>query len=124
MSVSPEYRDFIIELFSSVGAVRVRNMFGGAGIYAPTPDGKGVMFGLIADETVYLKVNDANRGDFEAEGMGPFTYETDGRKPITMSYYELPPRLYDEPDDLNHWARKALDAALAARKPKKPRRKK
>ncbi|MFN3934123.1 TfoX/Sxy family protein [Parvibaculum sp.] len=110
MAVSAEYRDFVIEQLEPLGAVRIRNMFGGAGVYLGD-----LMFGLIAGETLYFKVDDRNRADFEAEDMGPFVYEPPSGKAVAMSYYELPERLYDDADELVSWARKALDAALAAR---------
>ncbi|MBX3509376.1 MAG: TfoX/Sxy family protein [Parvibaculum sp.] len=113
MAVSAEYRDFVIEQLEPLGAVRIRNMFGGAGVYLGD-----LMFGLIAGETLYFKVDDRNRADFEAEDMGPFVYEPPSGKAVAMSYYELPERLYDDADELVSWARKALDAALAARSAK------
>ena len=110
MSISPDYRTFIVEQLAGFAPVNIRAMFGGAGVYSD-----GVMFGLIADETLYLKVSDDNRPAFEAEGMGPFVYE--GKtKPVSMSYYEVPERLYDEPDELAEWARAAFAVALAGKR--------
>ncbi len=117
MAVSNEYKEFVGELFEPFGPVKIRSLFGGAGIFVPMPDGD-VMFGLIAQQSVYLKVGEDNRQDFEAEGMSPFTYGRDGSRGA-MSYYELPERLYDEPDELIEWARKALDVALKTRKGKR-----
>src|SRR5690606_41027264 len=92
--------------------IRVRRMFGGAGIYCD-----GVMFALISDDTLYLKVDDANRGDFAAEGMAPFSYATrTGRTTIT-SYWRAPERLLDAPDELLTWSRAAVAAAARARRP-------
>ncbi len=93
-------------------------MFGGAGVYLDD-----LMFGLIAGETLFFKVDDRNRADYEAEDSGPFIYEPPSGKTIAMSYYELPERLYDETDELIAWARKALDAALAAKSAKPVSRK-
>ena len=67
-----------------LGPVSVRRMFGGAGVYAD-----GVMFGLIADDTLYLKADDATKRAFEAEGLDPFAYEGRG-KVIAMSYWRIP----------------------------------
>ena len=44
-------------------------MFGGAGIYA-----EGLMFGLVFDATIYLRVDAASIPDFEREGSTPFVY--------------------------------------------------
>ena len=124
MAVSSEYKAFVAEQLEPLGPVRIRNMFGGAGVYFDD-----LMFGLIAGETLFFKVDERNRGDFESEEMGPFVYEPPSGKSVAMSYYELPERLYDEPEELILWARRALDAALAAKaskpaKPKKSARKK
>jgi len=118
MPVSAEYRAYVEELFEAMGPVTVRSMFGGAGIFAGE-----VMFGLIARDTIFLKVDDENRGDYEAEGLKPFAYGRDGSR--TMSYFEMPERLYDDPEELVQWARKAVDAALKsnAKKPGKSKRK-
>lgn len=118
MTASDGYKDFITDQLASFGPVRIRNMFGGAGVYADD-----VMFALIADDTLYLKANETNVPAFEAEGMGPFIYEAEGRKPIAMSYWELPPRLLEEPEELAEWARQAHGIACA-NKSKTTRKKK
>lgn len=110
MPVSPEYKEFIIEQLERLGPVRMRGMFGGAGVYLDD-----LMFGLIFDETLYLKVDDRNRPDYEAEGMEPFTYEMTDGTTGSLRYYEVPERLYDDPDELVQWARKSLDAMLVVR---------
>lgn len=118
MAVSAEYKAFVVEQLELLGPVRIRNIFGGAGVYFDD-----LMFGLIAGETLFFKVDDRNQPDFEAEGMGPFIYEPPSGKAIAMSYYELPERLYDDPQELGEWARRSLDAALAAKAAKPIRRK-
>jgi DNA transformation protein and related proteins len=110
MAVSPEYKEFVAEQLQRLGRVRMRGMFGGAGVYLDD-----LMFGLIFEETLYLKVDDRNRADYEAEGMEPFTFEMRNGDVGSLSYYEVPERLYDEPDELVQWARKSLDAMLAVK---------
>jgi len=119
MAVSNEYKAFVAEQLEPLGPVRIRNMFGGAGVYFDD-----LMFGLIVGETLFFKVDERNRGDFEDEEMGPFVYEPPSGRLIAMSYYELPERLYDEPEELILWARRALDAALAAKAGKPAKSKK
>lgn len=111
MSVSNEYKIFLEELFAGFGPVTIRNMFGGGGVYHD-----GVMFALVAGDMLYLKADDTNRADFEAEGMGPFTY-TGKNKPVSMSYWQLPEALYDDPERFTDWARKAFEAAARAKRP-------
>ena len=114
MAVSIQYKEFVAELFSCVGPVHVRSMFGGAGVFAPL-EGGDVMFGLVARETVFLKVDETNISDFEAEDSRPFTYGREGKR-SSMSYYEMPERLYDDPEELMIWARKSLNVAIAAKR--------
>ena len=99
----------ILELFAAFGPVGVRRMFGGLGIYSD-----GTMFALAADGAIYLKADDATTAAFRREGAGPFTYAAKGGKRVVMSYWRLPDRLYDDPDELAVWARDALAAARRA----------
>ena len=102
-------RDRVAELFASFGRVDVRRMFGGVGIYAD-----GLMFALGHDEDVYLKADELTRAEFEAEGQEPFTYETRTGRHALTSYWRMPDRLHDEPDELARWAGAALAAARRA----------
>lgn len=115
-ALSDGFREFLEDQFAPVGGVSFRAMFGGLGIFRD-----GVMFALVADDTLYFRVDDASRPDFEAEGSGPFTY---GGKGVTMSYFQAPERLMDDPEEFRNWAEKAIAAAgrVAARK-KKPSKK-
>lgn len=92
-------------------------MFGGYGFYMD-----GVMFGLIAHDTLYFKVDDGNRAYFLDEGMKPFTYDGK-RRPVEMSYYQIPPTVFDDPGELAEWAERSLAAAKRSRR-KAPSRKK
>jgi len=114
--------EFIHELFGQFGPVTVRRMFSGAGIFRD-----GLMFGLIIRDVIYLKVDETNAAEFEREGSMPFTY-TRGRKSgrpseHALPYWRLPERLYDDPDELAAWARRAFAVAerkrFAGRKPAK-----
>lgn len=105
-----EFVDFVLEGLQPLGGVSGRRMFGGWGLYKD-----GVMFALIADDQLYLKVDDGNRAAYDAQGLQPFTYTGKGRS-ILMSYYEAPGDGFDDPDILCAWAREAFAAALRAKK--------
>lgn len=102
--------EFIRELFAPFGPVTVRRMFGGAGIWCD-----GLMFALVFDGAIYLKVDDESIPDFEREGSRPFVYtraKSKGRVGrASLSYWRLPERLYDDPDQLTVWAARALSIA-------------
>ena len=109
----------IRELFSVFGPVSVRRMFSGAGIYAD-----GVMFALRARGEIYLKADAETVPLLEAEGSAPFSYQAKGRR-VVMSFWRLPDRLLDDPEDLANFARAALAAAhrAAAKKARGRKRK-
>jgi DNA transformation protein len=118
---SASFRDFVLDQLSRAGLrVRARPMFGGFGIYAGDR-----FFALIADDTLYLKVDDSNRPDFEALGMKPFQPYGEGSE--AMKYYQAPADVLDEPEALRPWAEKSIAVAAArkpsARKAKKKKRK-
>ncbi len=110
MPVSSEFLDFVKDQLSGLGTIVIRPMFGGAGVYC-----NGVMFALIADETLYFKADDKLIPDFQAEGMTPFTYDGKG-KVIVMSYWRVPERLYDEAEEMTRWAQASLEVALRSTK--------
>ena len=115
MPVSPSYRAFVLDQLGRVtGDVRARSMFGGVGIYAGE-----LFFALIDDETLYLNVDDGNRPDFVAAGMGPF--RPFGEEGEVMQYYEVPAELLEGGEELAIWVGKAIDVARRAKRPKKKR---
>ena len=95
--------------------IRARPMFGGVGIYSGD-----VFFALIADDTLYFKVDDSTRSDFEARGMGPFRPFGDAGG--TMQYYQLPEDLLEDPEALRPWAEKAVAIARQSKSRRSPRR--
>jgi DNA transformation protein len=111
--------EFIRDLFAQFRPVSVRRMFSGAGLYCD-----GMMFGLVVRGTIYLKADESSSADFVREGSGPFTYtrgKASGRpSEHALSYWRLPDRLYDDPDELAVWAERAL--AIAQRQKVAPRK--
>jgi TfoX/Sxy family transcriptional regulator of competence genes len=87
-------------------------MFGGVGLYH-----HGVFFGIIARDTLYLKVGDANRADYERAGMKGFKpYPTRARR---MTYHAVPLEVLESAPELAAWARKAIAAASETKPNKK-----
>lgn len=102
------YLEWLRELLGSIGPVDFRSMFGGHGVYA---DGRRV--GLVADQQLYLKVDDATKVEFAMAGSSPFVYDGKG-KPVAMSYWLAPDEALDDADAMARWARHARDAAARA----------
>ena len=120
MAKKSEFVKYLMELLEPLGGVEVKAMFGGFGIYK-----NGLMLGLVSNDTLYFKVDDKDRPDYEARGLGPFKYKRQGKE-YAMSYYQAPHDAMDNAEDLSQWAQKAYEAAVRAvqKKPKKKRNKK
>ena len=119
MVASDGFAEFLREQLSPLGRLTMRRMFGKTGVFCD-----GLMFGMITDDTLYVRVDDHNKAVFkEAEAAPPLNYEKQGRT-IDLSFWRVPERLLDEPDELILWARAALAAAqrVAAEKERTPLR--
>ncbi len=101
-----EFVTHVLDLLEPLGPVSAIHMFGGYGIYLHR-----LMFALVASDTLYLKVDDESRGEFEAAGLEPFRYTKKG-KTYQMSYHEAPEDALEDAELLRDWARKAVDAAM------------
>ena len=113
------FHAFVEELFAGFGPVRFKRMFGVVGLFAGD-----VIFGLIDDETIYLRADEAMRAEMEAEGSVRWVYRFSAKPIGTMSYWRLPETALDDPDEAAAWARKALavaEAKAAEKRLKRPR---
>ena len=117
MANTDDFVAHLMDMVSPPGSITPRRMFGGHSLFR-----NDVMVGLIADDTLYLKVDDGNRADFEAAGSGPFVYEAKGRR-TEMSYYQAPADAMEDADALTQWFRSAFEAALRAKTAKPPKKK-
>ncbi len=101
-----------------LGPFRARQMFGGFGLYID-----GMIFGLMARDQVFLKVDDQNRPAFESAGSAPFRYETARGETTITSYWRCPDAVLRDATKLQLWVTAALPASRRAQL-KKPARKK
>ena len=102
-------REFLYELFEPFGAIDIKRMFGGFSLSAD-----GLTFALVMRDALYLKADEETISWFELEGGVPFSYEAKGRPRVLTSYWQMPERLYDDPDETADWARAALAVARRA----------
>ena len=115
MPVSDEYLEFVLEQLGSIGEFTIKKMFGGAGVYY-----EDLFFALVANDTLYFKVDGSNKDDYEKVGMKPFKPFDD--RPMTMMYYEVPVNVLEDPEELRVWAKRSIE--VARKKPKKKKKKK
>jgi len=106
MVASDSFAEFLREQLAPLGRITLRRMFGKTGVFCD-----GVMLGMVTDNMLYLRVDDHNRETFkEAAAYPPLNYAKGGAM-IDLSFWRVPERLFDEPDELIAWARAALAAA-------------
>jgi DNA transformation protein and related proteins len=106
MVASDAFAEFLRDQLAPLGHITMRRMFGKTGVFCDA-----VMFGMVTENTLYFRVDDQNRKTFrEAESFPPLNYEKKGST-IDLSFWRVPDRLFDEPDELVSWARAALAAA-------------
>lgn len=117
MAISDEYIAFVRDQLRDLEPLRIKRMFGGAGIYSAD-----LFFAILADDELYLKVDDANLSDYESRGLAPFSYVMKNGRSETMSYYPLPADVLEDRDALAQWARKAVAAARRSAAGKRPGR--
>lgn len=114
------FHNFIQDLFADMGRIRIRKMFGGAGVYSGED-----MFALIDKERLYVKADDTLKSDLEAQGGKPFIWTNpDTGRTMTMSYVSLPADALGDVELASHWGRQALAVTVRTRKArvKSPRR--
>jgi len=106
MVASDTFAEFLREQLAPLGRLTMRRMFGKTGVFCD-----GVMFGVVTENTLYFRVDDQNRATFkEAESFPPLNYAKQGGT-IDLSFWRVPERLFDEPDEFVAWAQAALAAA-------------
>ena len=108
-----EFVNSLEEVFATFGPIRTRRMFGGYGVYRDD-----LMFGLVADDVLYLKADRQSADAFSGLGLARFEYEKNGKK-VKMSYYAAPEAIFDDPEQARVWAARAFEAALRARRPER-----
>ena len=118
VSKQPAFVEHCVELLAPLGIVRVRRMFGGWGLYVDD-----LFIALIASERLFLKADATSREAFTAAGCAPFVYRSDGAS-VSLGYWSAPDDALESPALMAPWARRALQAAVAARAAKltKPQR--
>ena len=116
MSVSDNYRIYIVEQLAALPALNTRRMFGGIGIYSDA-----CFFALIDDDVLFFKVDDSNRDDYVSRGMKAFM-PFPGQP--SLGYFQVPPDVIEEAEKLVRWARRSVEVAMrVGQKKKKPTRK-
>ena len=96
--------DFASQI-APAGSIDIRRFFGGSALVR-----NGAQFGFVMKGTLYLRVDEAMRAEFEADGSEPFSYRAAGREVTVRRYYAVPAHVIDDPALLHSYAERALHA--------------
>jgi len=119
MKTSRAFADHCLDLFSGLGPVAARAMFGGFGFY----QGQAMFaIGDAEEWRVWLKVDEETRGRFAAAGGEPFLYTGKAGRTTTLSFVTPPEGTMEDGEAMLAWARLALQAAERALARRRPRR--
>jgi DNA transformation protein len=114
VSVTDGFLAFVVEQLEAVGDITSKRMFGFVGLYAGD-----LFFAVLDNDRLYFKVDESNRGDYEAAGSGSF--RPGGPDGEVMHYFEVPVSVIEDTDELARWAAKSIAVARAKQsRPKKP----
>jgi DNA transformation protein and related proteins len=106
MVASTEFASFLRDQLSPLGHITVRRMFGKSGVFC-----EGVMFGMVTENVLYLRVDNQNKAHFkEVESLPSLNYVKQGHT-NDLSFWRTPDRLFDDQPEFVAWARLALAAA-------------
>jgi DNA transformation protein len=98
----------IVDLFSGLGPVEIRRMFGGKGIYH-----RGVIIAVEMRGDLLIKGDAALAPELEAAGCRQWVYaHRQSGRPVPMPYWTMPEAALDDPDEMAGWARKAYEAGV------------
>ena len=118
MATDPGFLEFARDLFSPLGPISTKRLFGGTGLYIGD-----AMFAAILSDAIYMKAEGALIDAYQAEGSEPFSYGSKTGTRVIPGLTSLPESALDDPEEALSWARKSLVCAeeTAARKRAKPR---
>jgi DNA transformation protein and related proteins len=109
LRVSEGFKTFVLDQLEELGDVTPRAMFGGVGLYH-----RSTFFGILARDTLFLKVDAASRADYVRAGMKPF--RPFANRPGSLRYYAVPLDVLESAPELAAWARRAIAVASSSRR--------
>ncbi|HEY6126152.1 MAG TPA: TfoX/Sxy family protein [Steroidobacteraceae bacterium] len=108
MAVQAQYLAYILEQLHGITNLRSRPMFGAVGLYSGE-----LFFGLVDDDTLFLKSDSTNSAEYIARKMPRFMPFPD-RPEAVMAYYQVPADIIEDAESLRGWARKSVAVALTS----------
>jgi DNA transformation protein and related proteins len=120
--LSQGFAAYVEELIAAFGPVQIRKMFGGAAVYRD-----GVGFGILDDDTFFIKADKAFGAELKRQGCRPWVYSIAKDGSVRdVAYWSLPETAADDGDEASSLVRRSYQIAVkaaesnAAKKAKKP----
>ena len=112
MAVSDSYLTFVLEQLDGVRGIVTKRMFGGIGVYSGD-----TFFAVIDNDTLFFKVDAVLARQYQERGMPPFQPVPGPMPPKPMTgYYQVPPDVLEDADELAKWAKQSISAAARKKK--------
>lgn len=107
------YEYVMHDLLENIEGITAKGMFGGWGFYKD-----GVIFGIIAEGSLYFKVGESNIADYKKHKSEPFVYEGRAGKKISLGYWRVPESVLEDTRELERWINKSVEVGAAGKKKK------
>jgi DNA transformation protein len=107
---------WVQEGLEPLGTVTMRKMMGAATLYLD-----GIIF-AVADEELWFKSDAESDAVWDEAGCGRFTFTSKDGRVEEMNYRRAPDAVYDDADELQRWARLAVEAGRRSAAKKRPRK--
>lgn len=99
------FKAFVLDQLAMLPGIRAKAMFGGHGLYQESR-----FFGILMAGRLYFKTDEKTRSNYLKRGMSPFIYGK-ARQTAIINYYEVPPEVLEDREQLVAWAREAIRVA-------------
>lgn len=99
------------EELSGWAPITTRPLFGAVALYRDEQ-----VFAMVWKGSLYFKVDDSSRAEYEAAGSHALGYVADGHDHALKSYWEVPADVLDQHERLRDWAQRAWSVAMKAAK--------
>ena len=109
-----EFLEYVLnDAMQGIRGVSAHAMFGAHGLYKD-----GVIFGIVDEDQLYLKVDKTNQPEYQACQSQPLIYEGKNRKKIALPYWEVPLEVLEDREKLAEWVEKSTLVSHRAKKTK------
>ena len=109
---------WVQEALEPLGPVTKRAMMGAAVLYCD-----GIVFAVLDDGELWFKADAETAAVWDEAGCERFVFTSKDGRTETMNYRRAPSDVYDDAEEMQRWARLAIEAGQRGTAKRRPRRK-